>query len=176
MTPAVSVNSSVLASVFLTAPATSSVDEPSNIALLLGCVGVVLAMVGLWWTRYRYVLGYFFAGMAYWLVVEGVRWGVVHVSNLAGAPAYVLALAITFIPLAWVVSLPSAQLDLPAIPRKPIFNKTTLNHLRPNLRHRRSRTLPQPRQSIGERPIALKKDTEFYQRVIRHRPVMDTKR
>ena len=174
MTPAVSVNSSVLASVFLTAPVTPSVDEPSNIALLLGCVGVVLAMVGLWWTRYRYVLGYFFAGMAYWLVVEGVHWGVVHVSNLAGTPAYVLALAITFVPLAWSVSLPTADMTLPSRSRKPRRRKHTLPFIGLLKRwQRRARPLP---QHIGERPILLKKDTQFYQRVIRHRPVMDVER
>lgn len=187
MKPAVFVNYSVLASVFLTVPisafasnsATTSMNEPSKIPLLLACVGVVLTMLALWWTRYRYVLGYFVAGMAYWLVVEAVHWGVVQVSNLVGTPAYVLALAITFVPLAWLVSLPSDDEYVPDASPKPklITSKKTLkNLLLAKFWQRRARRQSPHLRQIGERPIALKEDTQFYQHVIRHRPVIDLER
>lgn len=165
---------SLPASVFLSAPVTTSVDEASKMLLLLACTAMALVVLGVWWTRYRYVLAYFVAGMAYWLVVEGVHWGVVRASSLADTPAYVLALAITFVPLAWSVSLPTADMTLPSRSRKPRRRKHTLPFIGLLKRwQRRARPLP---QHIGERPILLKKDTQFYQRVIRHRPVMDVER
>ena len=42
----------------------------------------ILGMIGLLFTRYRTVVGYFLAGMVYWLVVEVLAWGIMTAFSL----------------------------------------------------------------------------------------------
>ena len=57
----------------------------------------ILGMIGLLFTRYRTVMGYFLAGMVYWLVVEVLAWGIMTAFSLELLHGYVVTVGLTFI-------------------------------------------------------------------------------
>lgn len=110
----------------------------------------VVGLVGLMFTSYRYVMGYFVVGMAYWLGVEGLHWLLVQFfPKLTVSDSYVLAVAMSLLP---ILALVWWQ------PRRP-----TLVDNSPN----------QHRVGAGQRPFMLQQDTQFYQHFVRHTSVTE---
>lgn len=123
----------------------------------------ILGMIALLFTSYRKVVGYFLAGMAYWLVVEGLAWGLRASFSLETLNSYVFAVGLSFVPimmlLTWAenrqnnftFSLPKTKKIIPANPRPT----------RPSI------------LMAGQRPFLMEQDTDFSQHFIRHSPVFD---
>lgn len=123
----------------------------------------ILGMIALLFTSYRKVVGYFLAGMAYWLVVEGLAWGLRASFSLETLNSYVFAVGLSFVPimmlLTWAenrqnnftFSLPKTKKTIPA-----------------NARPTRPSIL-----MAGQRPFLMEQDTDFSQHFIRHSPVFD---
>lgn len=119
-----------------------------NLPMLL-MVGIVLGFIGLAFTSYRFVIGYFFAGMLYWLWVEGLHWVVGEVApTLVVSDSYVLAVAISLLPFLWLLRLPR-------------------HYVAPQ------DTLPNLQITAGQRRFVLEKDTDFYQHCIRHSAISE---
>lgn len=124
----------------------------SNWLLLIALV--TLGMLAIAFTPYRFVLGYFMLGMAYWVFVEGLHWGVVNALSLTGTDAYVVAIGLSMIPI------------LIALNWRPTFTR----------RHTKQVILKSSvQQSAGQRPVILEKDTNFHQHYVRHASVFDSK-
>lgn len=122
-----------------------------NTPLLL-IVGLVFGLIGLAFTSYRFVIGYFFAGMLYWLWVEGLHWVVNQLAPmLAVSDSYVLAVAVSLLPLLWLLALPHRS-----------HNHTDAITTAQTLR-----------MTAGQRPFVLEKDTNFYQHCIKHSAVSE---
>ena len=70
-------------------------------------IGLALLVVGLvvtWFSAYRYLLGYFLAGMGYWLAVEGLQWSAVQLFPISDWHGYVVALTASwFIPVSYFI-------------------------------------------------------------------------
>lgn len=123
----------------------------------------ILGMIALLFTSYRKVVGYFLAGMAYWLVVEGLAWGLRASFSLETLNSYVFAVGLSFVPimmlLTWAenrqnnftFSLPKTKKIIPANPCPT----------RPSI------------LMAGQRPFLMEQDTDFSQHFIRHSPVFD---
>lgn len=123
----------------------------------------ILGMIALLFTSYRKVVGYFLAGMAYWLMVEGLAWGLRASFSLETLNSYVFAVGLSFVPimmlLTWAenrqnkftFSLPKMKKTIPANPRPT----------RPSI------------LMAGQRPFLMEQDTDFSQHFIRHSPVFD---
>ncbi len=74
---------------------------------LASIIGYSLLAVGLVATALssqRYLLLYTLAGMAYWALIEGLQSGLTHMFALSGWNGYVVAMLISWVPLAgWVI-------------------------------------------------------------------------
>lgn len=68
----------------------------STLGFVLLGVGVVATL----FSAHRYLLGYMVAGMAYWLVIEGLHAFIASYSSLTDWNSYMAALTITWLPLA----------------------------------------------------------------------------
>lgn len=113
---------------------------------------VVLGMVALLFTSYRFLVGYFTAGMCYWLWVEALQWVVARVlPNLETTDSYFLAFIVSLLP---VVGLLVWQ-------PKPRTSKTITSVNKTALLR------------AGQRPLVLEKDTDFYQHFVRHNSLTD---
>ncbi|MGL5253309.1 MAG: hypothetical protein ACRC7U_09270 [Moraxella sp.] len=114
-------------------------------------IGVVmLAILALGFTRYRYVLGYFVLGMLYWLAVEGVQWLLSEIFALESPASYVAAIGFSMLPVLVILVWQP----------KPRSTSASANLL--------------PRHA-GHRPVVLEKDTDFNQKFVRHSAVFDSK-
>ena len=97
-------------------------------------IGVVmLAILALGFTRYRYVLGYFVLGMLYWLAVEGVQWLLSEIFALESPASYVAAIGFSMLPvlviLVWAAMfMPVAVLiiALRAISFRPLLSSAII--------------------------------------------------
>lgn len=112
---------------------------------------VVLGMVALLFTSYRFLIGYFMAGMGYWLWVEALHWVVARVlPNLETMDSYFFAFIVSLLPVVGLLVWQPKQ--RPSTPIAP----TTTALLR-----------------AGQRPVVLEKDTDFYQHFVRHSSLTD---
>ncbi len=118
---------------------------------LLLFVSLVLGLIALAFTSYRFVVGYFFAGMIYWLLVEGLHWVISQfATDWAATDTYTLAVACSLLPLVGLLVVASRK-------------RTTA-----------STNLPtNPRLVAGNRPYMIEKDTDFYQHCVRHTSVTE---
>ncbi|WP_019673525.1 AciT family ciprofloxacin tolerance protein [Psychrobacter lutiphocae] len=85
----------------LTIMATSHTGSTS--AFTWSTLGFVLLTIGLIATFFsdrRYLLGYLFAGMSYWIVIEGIQSILINITALSKGYSYVAALLITWVTLA----------------------------------------------------------------------------
>lgn len=124
----------------------------------------ILGMLALLFTSYRKVVGYFLTGMAYWLMVEGLAWGLRASFSLESLNSYVFAVGLSFIPimmlLIWVENRQETlTFSLPKT--LPKLNKAKTTATRPSI------------LMAGQRPFMLEQDTDFCQHFIRHSPVFD---
>ncbi len=71
---------------------------------LLGCTLLIMLTVAIALSSQRWLLWYLFGGVAYWLTVEVIHAVVFSVLSLSDWHSYVVAMSITWLPLAgWVL-------------------------------------------------------------------------
>lgn len=72
---------------------------------LISLVLLVIGTVGTLLTPYRYLVGFLVAGVLYWLGIEVLQSVVAYVSSASLLTTYVVAIAISLIPLcAWLLA------------------------------------------------------------------------
>ncbi len=133
----------------------------------------ILGMIGLLFTSYRTVVGYFLAGMVYWLVVEVLAWGIMTAFSLDPLHGYVVAVGLTFIPILLGLNwLDNRKNTLKLSP--PMLKKTSniVSHFKPSASNASNAKYP-PILVAGQRPFIIEQDTDFLQHYIRHTPVFD---
>lgn len=143
-----------------------TVSTIDNVWLWLTMTGV--AMLALLFTSYRYVVGYFLAGMLYWLGIEVVHWLVTVVSPLSSFHAYILAVALSLIPIMLMLAVKDNLLSL-----KPFNLRVVGRFFRPisQLLYRpKTPTQAMPRIA-GQKPFILEQDTDFTQQFVCHSSV-----
>ena len=130
----------------------------------------ILGMIGLLFTRYRTVMGYFLAGMVYWLVVEVLAWGIMTAFSLELLHGYVVTVGLTFIlillGLDWLDNRKNTLKLSPPMPKK---TANFVSHFKSSARNAKY----PPILVAGQRPFIIEQDTDFLQHYIRHAPVFD---
>lgn len=154
-----------LMSYLLVGRATPVIEMGLSMPVVL-CVALVVGLLALAFTSYRFVVGYLLAGMLYWLWVEGIHWLVVAVvPALAVSDSYILSVAVSLLPLMVVLA------------RQPRSVRMNGKQVDSNQAQTRSTSslYPEPtmRLAAGQRPFVLEKDTDFYQHFVRHTAVTE---
>lgn len=101
---------------------------------------VVFGGVCLYFTSYRYLLGYFLMGVIFWLLVEGLCWVATTFLGLSLSISYIIALGIVMMVGIWLFSW---------------LSKTS------------EQLSTRERIEVGNRPM-MEKNNSFHQRCIRH--------
>lgn len=121
----------------------------NSVAIWTAIIAVSLGLIALLFTQYRYVVGYFISGMLYWFVVESLHWAVMNYSLLTDDNAYILAVALSLLP---IIGLLGWQ------PKKSAKKAYTNAN----------------RQQVGQRRFTIEKDTDYHQHYVRHASVTET--
>lgn len=136
--------------------------------VMVTCIG----LVALLFTQYRYVVGYFLAGMLYWLGIEGMQWLLTAISSLNDFHAYILAIALSLIPVMLALAVKDNLIS------RQNFNiqlqLQRFSQFVKSLTRSKAPTRPSLR-TAGQKPFTLEEDTDFAQHFIRHTPVFDYK-
>ena len=131
---------------------TAAVSELGFSTSTLWLIGVAIGLMGLAFTTYRFVVGYFLAGMLYWLWVEGLHWLVIAIApRLEVTDSYVLAVALSLLPLMGLLA----------------------RHSRVTRSKLAAQSQTTARLAAGQRRFILEKDTNFYQQFVRHSSVTE---
>lgn len=143
-----------------------TVSTINNVEFWLTMIG--LAMLALLFTSYRYVVGYFLAGMLYWLGIEALHWLVMAISSLASFHAYILAVALSLIPIMLMLAVKDNLLSLKR------FNLSVVGRICKRFFQLLYRPKA-PRQAMpriaGQKPFVLEQDTNFTQQFVCHSSV-----
>ena len=119
---------------------------------------IIIGMIGLALTNYRYLLGYFALGMVYWLGIEALHWLVVNIMpDMGMTNSYVMAIGMSLLPILGLVIWQPKQLLMRKTTPQPSSHYTQQPH----------------RFGAGHRPFVLEKDTDFNQHYIRHASITD---
>ncbi len=107
---------------------------------------LILGMIALLFTPYRYVVGYFIAGMVYWLIIEGIQRLLVFSFSIPLLYGYMIAIMLTF---ALFIAIYIKM-------KKSVAHKPNVNN-----------------HSVADTYKQAEKTETYNQQVIRHRSVLD---
>lgn len=131
---------------------------------------ISLAMIGLLFTSYRYAVGYFLVGMTYWLGIEAISWAVMAVTPLESFHAYILAVALSMLPLMGLLTLKDKGIDITRVDYQVVW-MWLINKARKGVKPSSESTMILPPRIAGHKPFILEQDTDFSQHCVRHTPV-----